>query len=143
MKKIILLILLVYLSFSDFARSQNCEGFEVGTFEIKGDYGTIIVERYGEWQLEKSIEYNIMYLNRVEKISNCEFTLIRHKVIKEGIISIPKISDTAKIKILEVKKDEYFFELKFKNSEIRFDKYKKLSNDISDFFKNILSELPR
>ncbi|WP_254519244.1 hypothetical protein [Aquimarina sp. Aq78] len=70
-------------------KAQNCKGFMHGTFEMKYQYGEVMVERSGNWQLEKTEEYQTVSLSKIEKINDCKYLLTLYKQLKLGKLANP------------------------------------------------------
>jgi hypothetical protein len=131
--------LFILMLFTISVEAQNCINFNEGTFEQKGDFGTIRMERKGEWQLEKSVEYGIVYLNKIEKISECEFITRHFKIIEKGVLPKPDVRVFATTDIVEVIGNEFIFKSTFSGTETTMEgKYVKVSDDISKEFKSLI-----
>jgi hypothetical protein len=121
--------------------SQNCISFQEGTFQNITEFGQFIMERKGVFQLEKSMEYGIIYLNKVEKINDCEYVLKRYKVINNGILPEPNMTDTIKTNIYKVEDKIFYYRFYLTGINIPIEgKFIKISDSISDEFKIILAK---
>lgn len=136
-----LYIYIIFCLFNLPAIAQDCKSFEQGTFELKGDFGTLIIERKGNWQLEKSIEYKMVYLNSIESVDNCKFIIRYHKVIIKGIVPEPDMSTSTMVEILKTEGEFFYFKGTLIGTEMHMEGYyKKLSDEISDEFKEIIAK---
>lgn len=123
------------------AIAQDCKDFEQGTFELKGDFGILIIERKGDWQLERSIEYKMVYLNRIEPIDNCKFIIRYHKIIEKGMVPQSDMSTSTMVEIVKIEGELFYFKGTLIGTEMSMEGYyKKLSNEISDEFKEIIEK---
>ena len=122
--------------------SQNCRSLTEGVFEINTEMGTTIIERFGEWQLEKNIDYDVIYLNKIDKINSCEFIINLYRIINKGTLPDLGSSNAAHIRITEVKKDTFYFKTTLLESGfIFYNKFIKKSDKISSEFKNIINKI--
>ena len=106
MKYILLILTFCFTSIN----AQNCEGFLQGTFEMKYDYSTVMIERLGNWQLEKISNYKVVYLNKIKKLDNCKYELKCYKVIESGDLPIPDTTKKVTTKITKKEGTDYYFE---------------------------------
>lgn len=134
------ILLFVLMFFTITVNAQECTSFNEGVFEQKGGFGTITMERKGDWQMEKSIEYGIVYLNKIEKISDCKFITRHYKIIKEGVLPKPDMTVFAITDIIEVIGNDFLFKSTFSGTETTMEgKYVKISDDISEEFKSLIA----
>lgn len=139
MKEKICIILFSFFITINYA--QDCKGFEEGVFELKGVFGTIITERKGGWQLEKSVEYEAIYLNRTMEISECKYETRYYKVINQGVLPSPDMSVYATTEIVDVVDNEYYFKSVFSNTErVMEGEYIKISDEVSNEFKELITK---
>lgn len=135
MKNIIWLLLFAGFSIN----AQNCEGFKEGVFEMTDEYGTVIIEKKGIWQLEKSIDYGMIYLNKIEKINDCKYELHRYKILKPGLLPISDSTSVITTEIIEVKGNNFYFESTMAGVDfVLKNKLVKKSDEISDEFKTLI-----
>lgn len=136
MKKIIIFLLIIL---SCTANAQDCEDFTQGTFEFQSQFGTSIIERKNGWQLEKSIDYGMVYLLKIEKIDECKYKLHRYKIIKKGIIPPSNITSVT-TEITQIKDDFFYFKTTTESSDMVLEgKLEKKSNEVSEEFKDIIT----
>jgi hypothetical protein len=101
----------------------------------------IIIERSGIWQYESSEEYGIEYLNKIEKIDDCSYYLHRYKVIKEGILPQPDMSEKALVEIIRIEKNDFYFRSKIVNKESSIEgRITKVSSEISEKLKSLIDK---
>lgn len=132
-------LLIFLISFISEMNSQTCKGLQEGVFQNHTEFGQFIMERKGDFQLEKSIEYGIVYLNKIEKINDCEYFVRRYKIIKEGILPAPNMNDSVKVDIYNAENNTYYYSFKLIGTEISIKgKFIKISDDISDDFKDLI-----
>ncbi|MEZ0007095.1 hypothetical protein ABH942_002473 [Flavobacterium sp. 28YEA47A] len=138
MKRIILIVFLTFFKVALY--SQDCKDFKEGIFENDTEYGQFIMERKGNFQLEKSTKYGIIYLNKIEKINDCEYIIKRYKVISNGILPKPNMEDTIKTTIYRVKYKTFYYRFNSIGTNIPIEgKFIKISDSISNEFKIILA----
>lgn len=139
MKKIILILSLFFSAVT--LHSQDCKDFKEGIFQNDTEYGQFIMERKDNFQLEKSTEYGIIYLNKIEKISDCEYVIKRYKVINNGVLPKPNMDDTITTNIYKVENKTFYYRFYLIGTNIPLEgKFIKISDSISDEFKNILAK---
>ncbi len=137
--KFLLPILLFITTFSFYA--QDCYGLKEGVFEMKNDYGTTIIERQGNWQLEKSIEYGVVYLNKIEKINDCKYSVSLYKVIDKGNLPDLGSSNVAVTEILKVEGSIFYFKTTLTDTGfVLEDKFVKTQDLVSKEFEEILAK---
>lgn len=135
MVKYILFIFIMCIN----ANGQNCKDLNQGTFEMTDKYGTIIIERKGNWQLEKSIDYGIIYLNRIEKINGCKYKLHRYKILKSGLLPISDSTSVITTTITEVEGNIFYFESTMAGVDfVMKNRLVKKSNEVSDEFIKLI-----
>ncbi len=122
--------------------SQNeCKDFYNGRFTMNIGASEIIIERSGIWQYESSEEYGIEYLNKIEKIDDCSYYLHRYKVIKEGILPQPDMSEKALVEIIRIEKNDFYFRSKIVNKESSIEgRITKVSSEISEKLKSLIDK---
>ena len=103
------------------------------------DFGTFKIERKDNWQLEKSSEYGILYLHRIELRNECEYILHRYKVLDSGTLPKPDMSEKTITKIIRIKDDSFYFESRIldKNMVLK-GKLVKTNDEISDEFIQLI-----
>lgn len=123
------------------ANAQNCDGFEEGVFEVKGNFGTLIIERKDNWQLEKSLEYGLIYLNKSETIGNCKYRIIRYKILESGAVPEPDMTTTATTEIVEVSENKYYFKSSLDGTDMVMENnFTKISDEIGEEFRKIIAD---
>ncbi len=138
MKRIVFLVLCVY---SIAVKAQNCRGFEEGTFEMRHKYGTTIVEKSGDWQLEKSEKYGVVYLNKIEKINDCKFILRYYRVIKPGGLPEPDMTKKATTEITNVEGSSFYFKSSMIDTDVSIEGvFIKKSEQVSEEFKKLITK---
>lgn len=138
MKKILLLLLLC-LQYS--VSAQNCVELQRGSFELSTFMGKIIIERSYPFQLEISNELGVIYLNKIEKISDCEYNLRRYKVIKNDAALPTNMNDVLNVKVDSSEGNDFHITSTLAGTEMSIEgRLTKLSNEISEIFKEILKE---
>ena len=73
-----------------------------GTFELKSETGTTIIERNGKTQIEKSNGLN--YYSDIEWINDCTYILKNHKD-HNGELEKDEINNIYKMEIIGIEKD--------------------------------------
>ncbi|MBV7269215.1 hypothetical protein [Winogradskyella luteola] len=136
------IIILVQLCFLTQVHSQNeCGDFYVGSFTMDVGASEIVIERSGMWQYEASDEYGIEYLNKIEKADDCSYYLYRYKVIKEGILPKPNMTEKALVEIVKIEKNDFYFRSKIIGKESWLEgKITKVSNEISEKFESLIAK---
>ena len=119
--------------------TNNCSGLQQGQFDMVTDFGTFKIERKDNWQLEKSSEYGILYLHRIELRNECEYILHRYKVLDSGTLPKPDMSEKTITKIIRIKDDSFYFESRIldKNMVLK-GKLVKTNDEISDEFIQLI-----
>lgn len=122
-------------------KDQNCEGFKEGIFELKGDFGTLIIERKDGWQLERSVEYGLIYLNKIEPLNDCKYKLYRYKILKSGLIPKPDMTTLAlTTEIVNISEHKYFFISSLEGTDmVMKNHFTKTSGEISKEFEEIIA----
>ena len=121
---------------------MNCSELSKGIFEIKTEYGNILVERFNNFQLEKFVEFGILYLYKIEKVNECDYILKIQKIISKGDLLEPSLNQNIEVNIYNVTDNVFYYHSLEKSSQIKTDgKMEKKSDTISDEFKKILSQL--
>lgn len=137
MKNILFILFISCLSI----KAQDCKGFMHGTFEMKYQYGEVMVERSGNWQLEKTKEYQTASLSKIEKINDCKYLLTLYKQLKLG--KLPKFDKKQKIltQITYVEGNKYYYESSMVGTDMVLKGvFIKKSNEISNEFKKLIVE---
>lgn len=133
-------LLYSFILYSLVANAQDCKEFEEGIFESKNTFGTIIIERKGDWQLERSVEYGAVYLNKTKAISECKYEIRYYKVINRGVLPSPDVSVYAITEIVDIIDNKFYLKSIFSNTKSSMeDKYTKVSDEISDDFKKLIA----
>lgn len=136
--KYILLILIFHFTSMN---AQNCEGFIQGTFEMKYEYGTVMIERMGDWQLENIDEHNVTYLTKIKKINSCKYELKCHKVLKSGSLPMPDMTRKVTTEIINVEDSNYYFKSSMTGTDmILKGVFIKKSDKISNEFKELIAK---
>ena len=138
MKLKIALIILFVIPSIGFAQI-DCSKLLTGSFEIKTDFGNVLVQRFKGFQLEKFIEYGVIYLYKIEQIDNCEYILKIQKVISKGDFPSPDINQSILVKVYERTENAYYYQSTESSTQIKMDGIiEKKSNSVSDEFKDML-----
>jgi hypothetical protein len=123
----------------NFVFSQNCNQFGEGTFKIDIGFGNMTIERKDNFQLERSESLGILYLQKIEPISECEYIVKRYKVLKKGKLPEPNMSESLKVQIYKVENEIVFFHSQLIGLSMNLDgKFFKISNSISKEFEEII-----
>ena len=139
MKKIALILFLTISKVNLY--SQDCKDFKEGMFQNVTEYGQFIMERKDNFQLEKSAEYGIIYLNKIDKINNCDYIVKRYKIIDNGILPEPNMKDIIKTNIYKIEGKIFYYRFNLIGTNIPIEgKFIKISDSISDEFKAILTK---
>lgn len=134
MKKFFLFLLVTFS-----CSAQDCKDFTQGTFEFQNKFGTSIIERKNGWQLEKSVDYGMIYLLKIEKIDECKYKLHRYEIIKKGIVPPSNIISVT-TEITQIKDDFFYFKTTTESSDMVLEgKLEKKSNEVSEEFKDIIT----
>lgn len=117
----------------------DCSNFSYGTFEIKTDYGNILVERSNGFQLEKFVDYGVKYLYKIEQIDDCEYVLKIQKIISKGEFPEPDKNQSIKVEVYDFVEYVYYYHSTESLTQTKMDgKMEKKSNSVSDEFNKIL-----
>jgi hypothetical protein len=120
--------------------SQNCKQFQEGVFKIDIGFGNMSIERKGNFQLERSIDFGSVYLHKIEVISECEYILKRYRVILAGDLPKPNMIEMIKVQIYKVVDNNFFFHSQMLGTEQTLDgKFVKTSEVISKEFEEIIA----
>ena len=123
----------------NFVFSQNCNQFGEGTFKIDIGFGNMFIERKENFQLERCESLGLVYLQKIEPISECEYIVKRYKVLKRGKLPQPNMCEMLKVQIYKVEKDFLFFHSQIIGSSKNLDgKFLKISDVISKEFEEII-----
>lgn len=134
----IIIFLSLFLSMK-FTYSQECNDFKVGIFKSNSEYGTVIIERKGIFQLERALNFAAVYLQKIEVINECEYIVSRYKIISLGKLPEPDMNDKARVEITNIEDNVFYIKAELLETPLVInDKYTKVSNEISDEFKKIL-----
>lgn len=140
MKEIILRFTL-FLLFTQSLYSQKCTDFNEGTFDAYFDGFKYEVEKHGNFQFEKMVEFGVVYLYKTEKISECVNLLKRYKTLEVGQLGQPNMKDVIEVTINKIEDGKLFYNAHLVGTEIILDGYFiKKSDEISDDFKKILEK---
>jgi len=101
MKKTIYLILIL-MSFQSCNGQLKCSDLKNGTFELKSETGTTIIERKGNTQIEKNDGLN--YYSDVEWITDCKYELKNHRN-HNGELEKEELNSIYTVEILKITKD--------------------------------------
>lgn len=71
------LLIFVNLFLVNLIYAQNCVGFKEGTYISENAFGSMIIERKDNFQLERTKDNSTIYLQKIEKISDCDYVLKR------------------------------------------------------------------
>lgn len=119
----------------------DCANLSSGTFEISNAFGTIVVEKSNNFQLESSKDFKLIYLEKIDQISDCEYLLKKYKIIDTGGLPTPNMNDIVKIKIYKVEGNSFFYHSQLVGNEFIMDGVLvKTSDYISNEFKEILAQ---
>ncbi|WP_438426258.1 hypothetical protein [Aquimarina macrocephali] len=112
-----------------------------GTFEMKYQYGEVMIERFGNWQLEKIEEYGVISLNKIEKINDCKYLLSFYKSLKREKLPEPDKKTKSLTQITYIEGNKYYYESSMVGTDmILKGVFIKKSNEISDEFKKLIAE---
>ncbi len=133
--KLITLLIIPFIGYTQ----TDCSKLSTGTFEIKTDYGNILVERSNGFQLEKFVEYGVIYLYKIEQINDCEYVLKIQKIINKGDFPKPDMNESIEVKVYDRVENVYYYHSTASLAQTKLDgKMEKKSDSVSDEFKNIL-----
>ena len=131
----------LFLLFTNILYSQKCDDLNEGVFE--GHFGgfKFDMEKHGNFQLERMAEFGVIYLNKTEKISECENLLKRYKVVEKGQLPEPDRHEVMKVVVYKIEDGKLFYKINFVGTDVTLDGYFiKKSNKISEDFKKILEK---
>ncbi|PHK30104.1 hypothetical protein VF13_39785 [Nostoc linckia z16] len=139
MTKLLLLFNLIFFS-STYA--QDCKGLSTGTFKIETTFTTFTIERKNGYQLESNNEFGVVYLQRIEPISDCEYNLIRFEVIEFGQLPKPDMHQIMNTKVTNVVDSNYYFISHLISSSINYEGVlEKIDDNVSEKFEQILNNI--
>lgn len=123
-------------------KAQVCNGWKEGVFKSKSYLGTIFKEIKGEWQIEKSIEFETIYLNKIEYISDCEYIVRYYKVLNKGKIPKPDMNVFALVEVAKNMDSIYQFKVNInnRNTSVFEVEFIKISDSISNEFSEIIKD---
>lgn len=134
----VLLIFLNLLVF-DLIYAQNCVGFKEGTFISENTFGTMFIERKGNFQLERTKDNSTIYLQKIEKISDCDYVLKRYKIILIGNLPEPNMNEGILVKITSSDGNNFQYNANLIGTELSIKgTFIKTSDEISEEFKRII-----
>ncbi|WP_396187171.1 hypothetical protein [Flavobacterium sp.] len=132
-------LICAHLFFVNIIFAQNCKEFQIGIYTNENPFGKMIIEREGDFQLEKTVDNSTIYLQKIEKISECEYRLKRYKVISLGRLPEPNMKELVSVKITNVNGDNFEYKAQLVGTELTIKgNFIKISQDISDEFKKII-----
>ena len=135
----ILRIVFLSMLFQSHAFSQNCKEFDEGIFEGNAAGNKYTIERHENFQLERMDSFGVLYLYKIEKISECEYFIKLDKVLSIGDLPAPNVDQVIKVKITIAENEKFYYEANLVGTEISLKgNYVKKSAFISDDFKKIL-----
>lgn len=141
MKKIIQKFTLILLLSQSISYAQKCEDLNEGIFEADFMEMKFEVERHGNFQLETVADFDVVYLHKVEKISDCEYLVKRHKVLQLGFFPKPNMKETVNVTIYKIEDGKLFYKATLVGTDKSMEGYFiKKSNEISEKFKKILEK---
>ena len=106
--RIFLVILFTFLATSLFAQNMDCQEYRNGSFKITDEkYGSTIIERKGDNQIEYNKQAQIKIELQVNCVENCKFTLTLNQILENpSDIWFPEHA-TFTVEIIETKADSY------------------------------------
>jgi hypothetical protein len=106
--RIFLVILFTFLATSLFAQNMDCQEYRNGSFKITDEkYGSTIIERKGDNQIEYNKQAKIKIELQVNWVENCKFTLTLNQILENpNDIWFPE-NATFTVEIIETKEDSY------------------------------------
>lgn len=106
--KIFLVIFFTFLATSLFAQNMDCQEYRNGSFKITDEkYGSTIIERKGDNQIEYNKQAQIKIELQVNWVENCKFTLTLNQILENpSDIWFPE-NATFTVEIIETKEDSY------------------------------------
>jgi len=132
----ILLLLLNSCYFNNLCESSIRDG----QFEMITDYGTFKIERKGNWQIESSEEFQILYLNKIHYLDDCSYEVLRHKVLNSGILPAPDMKSRGLVEITKIEGNKFYFSSKIINTNVKLDGIMvKTSDNVSNEFNEIIA----
>lgn len=133
--KLIIIFIIPSIGFTQI----DCSKLSNGTFEIKTDFGNIMVQKFDGYQLEKFIKYDVSYLYKIEQINECEYFLKIQKIISKGDFPAPDINQKIEVKVYKSIENVYYYHSTESLTQIKMDGImEKKTNSVSDEFKNML-----
>ena len=106
--RIFLVILFTFLATSLFAQNMDCQEYRNGSFKITDEkYGSTIIERKGDNQIEYNKQAKIKIELQVNWVENCKFTLTLNQILENpNDIWFPEDA-TFTVEIIETNEDSY------------------------------------
>ena len=106
--RIFLVAVFTFLSTSLFAQNVECQEYRNGKFKIADEkYGSTIIERKGDKQIEYNKRAKIKIELQVNWVENCKFTLTLDQVLENpNDIWFPE-NATFTVEIIQTQKDSY------------------------------------
>lgn len=133
------IVLIVALILSKNIYCQKCTDFKEGIFKSESEYGAVIIERKDNFQLERSLNFDAIYLGKIQYINECEYIVSAYKIISLGKLPELNMNDKARIEITNIEGNVFYIKAELLGTSLVFkDKYTKVSDEISDEFKKIL-----
>lgn len=134
-----ILLVYIHLLLINASYTQNCEGFKTGTYISENTFGSMIIERKDDFQLERTKDNSTVYFQKTEKISGCEYIVKRYKIIQLGNLPMPDMKEKVKVKIINVEGDNFQYNAELIDTELSIDGVLvKISDDVSDEFKKLI-----
>lgn len=106
--RIFLIAIFTFLGTSLFAQHVDCQEYRNGKFKITDEnYGSTIIERKGDKQIEYNERAKIKVELKVDWVENCKFILTLDQVLENpGDIWFPENAQFT-VEIIETMKDSY------------------------------------
>lgn len=133
------LLIFVNLFLVNLIYAQNCVGFKEGTYISENAFGSMIIERKDNFQLERTKDNSTIYLQKIEKISDCDYVLKRYKIILIGNLPEPNMEEQIRVKIINSGENNFEYNAKLIGTELSINgTFVKTSDEVSDEFKRII-----
>ena len=131
--------LMILLLLGNTLYSQDCDGLSQGVFEFKVGYEKFMIERLDSLQLEFNDNLGLVYLNKIEKVSECEYNLRRYKIIQNEPLLPISMDDVLNVKVYKVEGNDFYITATLiRTSIIMEGVLTKIGDEVSDRFKTIL-----
>lgn len=133
--------LLIFLIFSSSLYCQNCSTFTNGIYKIEIFDMIFIVEKYGNYQLERNADVGI-HLHKIKRDGDsCSYIVNRYKVIDIGTSPEPNMNDELNVEIYKIEDNRFYYKSTLVGTEMTIDAIMvKQSDSISAYFEELLSK---